>query len=163
MKYYRVAQILNTHGLKGDLKIKVITDFDRFYKGAKLYLKYRDSYIEVLINRVKDYKNGLLISFDKMDDINLVEKYKGSELFISEEDQEELSDGFYFHELVGKKLINQNGVLRGIVSEIEEVPQGYNLVFLEEGKKKRIPFIMDVFIKEVNESEIHFEEIEGLL
>ena len=30
MNYYRIGKILNTHGLKGDLKIMVVSDFERF-------------------------------------------------------------------------------------------------------------------------------------
>ena len=42
-----------------------------------------------------DYKNHFLVRFEGLNDINLVEKYKGSEVFISEDDQEELPDGEY--------------------------------------------------------------------
>ena len=42
MKYYKCGQILKTHGIKGDLKIKEETDFNRFSKGNTLYILYND-------------------------------------------------------------------------------------------------------------------------
>ena len=45
MNYYRIGKILNTHGLKGDLKIMVVSDFERFNVKDKVYLYYKDEYI----------------------------------------------------------------------------------------------------------------------
>ena len=34
---YLVGKIVGTHGIKGELKVKSDTSFDRFKKGSKLY------------------------------------------------------------------------------------------------------------------------------
>ena len=41
MQYFDVAKILTTHGLNGEVKVNVITDFpeDRFAEGMQLALK----------------------------------------------------------------------------------------------------------------------------
>lgn len=41
MEYYDVARILTTHGLNGEVKVNVITDFpeERFAKGMHLAIK----------------------------------------------------------------------------------------------------------------------------
>ena len=41
----RGYKILTTHGLKGDVKVQSFSDFDRIYKGAKLYIKHKNEYI----------------------------------------------------------------------------------------------------------------------
>ena len=40
MQYYQVGKIVNTHGIKGEVKVLASTDFkeSRFKPGAKLYL-----------------------------------------------------------------------------------------------------------------------------
>ena len=38
MNYYRCGKIMTTHGIKGELKIKVTSDFNRFFKGRIVYL-----------------------------------------------------------------------------------------------------------------------------
>ena len=70
MKYYRVGKILTTHGLKGDVKVQTFSDFDRFYKGSKLYIKHKNDYILVTVNKVSELAKGLLVSFDGLLDIH---------------------------------------------------------------------------------------------
>ena len=164
MDYFRVGVIKSTHGLKGEVRVKVITDFDRFYKGSRLFIYNNKDYIEVIVKDAKDYKDDdILVTFKGLEDINLIEKYKGMELYISEEDQGELDEGYYYDELIGKDVVNQDGVLRGKVVDIEEVPQGYILVVDVNSERKKIPFVQDVFIKDVNDNQIIINEIEGLL
>lgn len=163
MNYYRVGKILNTHGLQGDLKIMNTSDFDRFQKGKQLFILYKNDYLPVIVERKTDYKNHFLVRFEELNDINLVEKYKGSEVFISEDDQEELPDGeYYYRELIGLEVINDKADHKGICIGIREVPQGYLLeVEKPDGKKALIPFL-DVFIQKVTEQRIIVKEIEGL-
>ena len=98
MNYYRIGKILNTHGLKGDLKIMVVSDFERFNVKDKVYLYYKDEYIPLVVKKRTDYPPHILVRFEGLEDINLVEKYKGYELFISEDEQQPLDDGeYYFH------------------------------------------------------------------
>ena len=47
MDYLNVGQILNTHGLKGELKIRNISDFDRFLPGNTLYILHDNKYVMV--------------------------------------------------------------------------------------------------------------------
>lgn len=51
MNYYRIGKILNTHGLKGDLKIMVVSDFERFNVKDKVYLYYKDEYIPLVVKK----------------------------------------------------------------------------------------------------------------
>lgn len=163
MNYYKVATIQNTHGLKGELKIKVVTDFDRFFCDSKLYINYHDSYIPVVVKYSKEYKDGLLVAFKDLEDINLVEKYKTCDLVIAEVDQGELPEGLnYFHEIIGKNVYNQKGELKGECVEMQEGLQSY-LMCVNTGKKiVKIPFIRSVFIDHVDQSGIYINEIEGL-
>lgn len=163
MKYYRVGVIMNTHGLKGDLKVKVYSDFDRFIKGNRLFIYYKDEYIPVYVDSKQDYKENILVRFKDLADINLVEKYKGSTIYISEEDQGELEEGeYYFHELIGLEVINDRGDHRGVCTDVREVPQGYLLVVKKDnGKNALVPF-RDEFIQKVTDTRIIVKEIEGL-
>ncbi len=163
MNYYNVAKILNTHGLKGELKIKVVSDFDRFYEGSKLYINYKDNYIPVVVKYSKDYKEGLLVCFKDLEDINLVEKYKQSDLVIAEEDLEELPEGLnYFHEIIDKNVYNLDGELKGVCVEMQESLQSYLMCVKTDKKIVKVPFIRGVFIDRVDDSGIYIKEIEGL-
>lgn len=163
MNYYNVAKILNTHGLKGELKVKVVSDFDRFYEGSKLYINYKDNYIPVVVKYSKDYKEGLLVCFKDLEDINLVEKYKQSDLVIAEEDLEELPEGLnYFHEIIDKNVYNEAGELKGVCVEMQESLQSYLMCVKTDKKIVKVPFIRGVFIDHVDDKGIYIKEIEGL-
>ena len=162
MKYYRCGQILKTFGIKGELKIANLSDFDRFEKGKKVYILHNEEYILVTISKKRETNGYLYVAFENMEDINLVEKYHGDYIFISEEDREKLEDGkHYYDEIIGKKVVNQNGVLKGICEDILDLPTSRYLSINVNGKEKLVPMI-DEFIKEINDECIIVNEIEGL-
>ena len=78
-----VGKIVNTHGIKGELKVKASTDFieERFQKGATLYLEYQGQTIEMTVASHRFHKGHVLVTFENHRDINLVEKYKGCLLY----------------------------------------------------------------------------------
>jgi 16S rRNA processing protein RimM len=163
MNYYIVGKLLTTHGLKGELKLQVETDFDRFKEDSRLYIGHKGEYIEVFVKYAKDYQNGLLIVFKDLEDINLVEHFKGDYLYISEEDQGEAPEGMnYIHDIIGKKVYNQNGELKGTCVDMQEGSSSYMMIVSDNKKTYKIPFIRGVFINKVDDEGIHMNEIEGL-
>lgn len=162
MKYFKCGHIMTTHGIKGDLKVKSYSDFDRFYKGARLYILHGKDYVEVEVLKASSFGNYYLVRFVDLEDINLVEKYHSDDIYISELDRkDELDDGeFYYSDLIGKMVINESGEDRGIVEDIREMPHAKYLAVRYNEKIHLVPFI-DEFIKEVNEK-IVVKEIEGL-
>lgn len=164
MNYYKCGHIMTTHGLKGDLKIKNLSDFERFKKGNQLYILHNDEYIPVIVNNVSTYKGDtLLVSFKDLLDINLVEKYHSDDIYVSDTEREadELDGDYYYSDLVGKNVVNQNGDARGKVLEIKELPQCDYLVVQYNGKNSLVPFI-DEFVLDVTDNDIVINEIEGL-
>ena len=162
MEYFKCGTILKTHGIKGDLKIKPSTDFNRFFKGSHLYILFKDEYVGVEVENSKEFQNGLLVSFKGLLDINLVEKYHGCDIYVSDIDRAELESGFYYSEIIGLPCYNQNGVMVGKVINIIEYPHAKYLEIETEKKKSLVPFI-DEFIIDVKEDKIIINEIEGLL
>lgn len=163
MKYYKCGHIMTTHGLKGALKIKDLSDFDRFYKDSTLYILYKNEYIKVKVFNKTIFDNYYLVTFYDLLDINLVEKYKNCDIYVSELDRnDELDeDEYYNSDLLGKEIMNQNNEIKGKVIEIREYPACNYLVVNFNDKNILIPFNKQ-FIKEVNDKYIVIDEIEGL-
>ena len=162
MNYYKCGHIMTTHGLKGDLKIKPLTDFDRFYVGSRLFIMHKNQYVEVKVKKSVVYGNYYLVCFEGLEDINLVEKYHSDDIYVGELDRiNELEENeYYFSDLIGLEVVNQNNEPRGKVVEIRELPQSEYLLVDYNGKKVLIPFI-NQFIIDVNDK-IIVKEIEGL-
>ena len=162
MKYYKCGHVMTTRGIKGELKIKSYSDFDRFSVGKKIYILHNDEYIEENIIKSSFNSGYYYIVLSGKEDINLVEKYHSDDIYVSEMEREELDEGeYYYSELVGKKVINQNGEDRGIVMEIREYPKSDYLAIKYNGKICLVPFINE-FINDVTEDKIIVNEIEGL-
>ena len=88
MEKLKIGKIVGTHALKGELKIRSFSDFNdqRFVVGHKLYLnEIVDPFI---IKTVRVHKGNYLISFEGLQDINLVEKYVGYNVYGLKEDVE---------------------------------------------------------------------------
>lgn len=163
MKYYKVGIISKMHGLKGEVKIQSATDFDRFNVGATLYVSDNDQ-MEKLIIKTSRFTNGTyFISFEGLNDINLVEKYHSKTLFISDLDRNDLEDdSFYYSELIGLKVYNEENKYKGIISEILEVPQGYIIVIVTDEQKRCLVPFRNEFIGEIDKEKLIVKEIEGL-
>lgn len=164
MEYYLVGEIINTHGIKGELKIQSETDFDRFAVGNVLYIQRDKQYIEVKVASHRVHKSYDLVSFVGYQDINLVEIFKGCKIWIDNSVLDELPDDeYYFHELMNKKVYNQKNEYIGIVVEIRDLPQGEIIEIARENKKNGLVPFNKEFIIDVTSDSIIINEIEGLL
>jgi len=163
MEYILIGRIVNTFGIKGELKVKVFTDFpeERFKKGTTVYLG-KDK-LPFVCNAYKIHKGFMIISFKDNEDINLVEKYKTYDIYKSSDDIKPLKDNYYFRDLIDLDVfVNDNKI--GIVTNMEEGVRCNYLRVKTQEKEVLVPYI-DEFIEEVNlkEKYIKVKAIEGLL
>ncbi|MDN7144396.1 ribosome maturation factor RimM [Liquorilactobacillus mali] len=167
MSFYEVGQIINTHGIHGEVKVKIITDFpdERFKKGKMLYLLLPDRELVLKIIAVRKVKQFYLLTFENYQDINLVEKFKGFKLAVKEEQQKKLADNnFYHHEIIGLKVFDEENNEIGEVSEVMSL--GANDVWSVKrvGKKDLLlPAIHDVIKKvDIANGSIIVDVLDGL-
>lgn len=168
-EFFEVGKIVNTHGLKGEVKVVRITDFDeRFKVGNTLYLfsPNQSEPLTLTIESHRKHKQFDMLKFKGYHSINDVEKYKQSMLKISKVDQHSLEDGsYYYHEIIGCEVKTTTGEELGEISEI--LAPGANDVWVIKEKNKKdilIPYI-DQIVKEINIAEkyVVIELMEGLL
>ncbi len=171
-KYYTVGKLVNTHGIRGDVKVLPQTDFadQRFARGSKLLLvnDTETEAREVTVLSAREQKGLFYIKFSGMDNINDVEKYKGWDLKVSEQEQEELEDGqYYYHEIIGCKVILESQEEFGVITEI--LSPGANDVWVverpkEAGKPVLLPVIDEVVLHVDKESKVvTVRLLEGLI
>ena len=72
----KVGKIVNTFGIKGELKVKAMTDFpdERFAKGAHVFLQYHGETLSFEIDSHRVHKGFDMISFVDMRDINHIRR-----------------------------------------------------------------------------------------
>ena len=86
MKYVNIGQVVNTHGLKGE--VRLLSDFE--YKdlilkpGSKVYIGKKKE--ELVIKTYRRHKEYDMLTFEGLTDINDVIIYKGEKAFINRDD-----------------------------------------------------------------------------
>ncbi|MDR3190062.1 MAG: ribosome maturation factor RimM [Lactobacillaceae bacterium] len=148
MALYKVGSIVNTHGIRGEVRVISSTDFpeERFVKGNELVIDGKLP-VKVKIATVRPHKQFILLSFVDLQNINLVEQYKGRDLMVAEEDLQALDeDEYYFHDMVGLKVINNaDGAEIGTVKEILQLPANDVWVVAVKGQDDLyLPFTQQV-------------------
>ncbi|MGM9941939.1 MAG: ribosome maturation factor RimM [Bulleidia sp.] len=167
-KYIRIGKMINTHGIKGEIKIWSYSDFDdeRYVKGNTVYMKVNGEMMPLTVKSYRVHKGFPLVSFEELKDINAVEKYKECELYITDDMRDALEEGYYYDELEGLDAFDQNGNRLGITIGIEETNGAQDNLRIEtgDGKSFLVPYI-DEFILEVDldENRIVIAMQEGLL
>ncbi|TCM98925.1 16S rRNA processing protein RimM [Paenibacillus sp. BK033] len=169
-KYYNVGKLVNTHGLRGEVKVLPQTDFaeTRFASGSKLSLQHPDSgqKLEVEVTGAREHKGMFILKLKGFYDINEAEKYKGWTLKIAEEELDQLEDGeYYYHEIMGCRVLTEDGEELGTISEI--LRPGANDVWVVDMPKKKqllLPVIDDVLLKvDVANKTVTVRLLEGLI
>ena len=169
-RWFNVGKIVNTHGIKGEVRVISKTDFaeERYKPGNTLYLFMdgRNEPVEVTVNTHRLHKQFHLLQFKERQNLNEVEELKNAIIKVPEEELGELNEGeFYFHEIIGCEVFTEEGELIGKVKEI--LTPGANDVWVigRKGKKDAlIPYIESVVKHiDVSEKKIEIELMEGLI
>ncbi len=78
--FYKVGKIVNTQGLRGEVRVISTTDFaeERYKKGTELAIFKDGEFLTfVTVASHRRHKNFDLLTFEGMNRIEDVEKYKG--------------------------------------------------------------------------------------
>ena len=165
----KVGKIVNTHSLKGEVKVISSTDFEeeRFKKGSKLLITRGNQLIrEVVVQSYRNHKNFLLVKFEGIDSVEEAEKLKNLQIKIDSDEVGELEENeFYFHQIIGCEVFDEND--RNLGEIIDILTPGANDVWVikgEEGKEILIPYIEDV-VKQIDiiNKKVNIEVMEGLI
>lgn len=106
-----------------------------------------------------------MVVFTGLEDINLVEKYKGLDLVVSEDEQQGLEkDEYYYREIIGLTVETIEGETLGTIKEI--MSPGANDVWVVNRKGQDdllLPVIDDVIKKvDLKNQKVTIELMEGL-
>jgi 16S rRNA processing protein RimM len=148
-EYLKIGSIISTHALKGEVKVYPTTEDVRRYDDLdRVYIDGRFGKECLRVERVRYFKNLVIVKFCDLDRIEDVERLKGAELLIPREDAIELEEGEYFiPDLLGLKVTTDDGRELGVIRDVIET--GANNVYDvrgEEGKGILIPAIPDCIL-----------------
>lgn len=165
-----VGKIVNTHGIRGEVKVWPQTDFPdvRFKPGSRLLLVHPETGASqtVEVSASREQKSLFVLKLKGFDDINKSESFKGWELKVSEAERAPLAEGeYYVRDIVGCRVMTDEGEELGTVTDT--LSPGANdvwVVRMAKGKELLLPVIDDVVLS-VNLAErvVTVRLMEGLL
>ena len=156
MKFINIGKIVNTHGIKGELRI--LSDFkykDKvFKKDFKFYIGKDKE--ELIVNSYRHHKIFDMVTFNDLNDINLVLKYKGKEVYINEEDLD-LDGEIYIDNLIGYKVLVGDKDI-GVVTDVMHM-KANDILRVND---ILIPYVKEFIIK-IEDNTIYVKDVGGLI
>lgn len=167
MRFLKIGQIVNVHGIKGEVKVYPYTD-DIVSLSKKKYV-YLDESIEskININLCRIQKNMLLVKFEKIDTVEEAEKLRNKYIYVLKEELDSLEeDNYYVDDLISMQVVDiKNNKAIGTITYVFNT--GANDIYevlLEDGKKTYLPAIKQVVKKvDVDEKKMYVELMKGLI
>lgn len=160
MEYFYIGKLVNTHALKGE--VRILSNFRHkdkvFISGFKLYIgKDKKEYI---VESYRKHKNFDMVLFKGYYDINLVEHLKGSLVYINKEDLKLDKNTYLAVDLIGYNVIINDKRI-GVINDVLDTNANEVLVL---DNKILIPYVKE-FIINVNKEkkEVYVKNMKGLL
>ncbi len=152
LEYLIVGQLVNTHGVKGELKATAQTDDPQRFKQLKwVYIDKNGSLEKHNISGVKFFKQFVIIKFEGIDSIEEAEKLKGFYIKVDRANAVKLpKNSFFITDIIGLKVYDENNQLLGELRDV--IQTGSNDVYVvrdSDSKEILIPALKSV-VKEIS-------------
>lgn len=160
MEYLCIGKLVNTHGIKGE--VRIISNFRHknkiFIKGFKFYIGKEKKEYELETYRV--HKKFDMVVFKDNYDINLVECLKGSLVYVNKNEIKQDSGEILAINLIGYDLLIEDKSI-GIVEDV--IDNGATEILVTEDNIM-IPYV-ESFIKNIDKEKriIEINNIKGLI
>ncbi|ATD54947.1 ribosome maturation factor RimM [Clostridium chauvoei] len=139
----RVGKIVNTHGLKGEMKVIPLTDDPKRYNDLESVLINGE---ERKILGCKFQKDRVIVKIEGINTIEEAEKYKNKYMEIYREDAVELEEDCYFiADLIGCTVIDTEGKNLGKIYDVLQTKNN-DVYWIREPKELLIPVLLDIVI-----------------
>lgn len=158
-QYLEAGRIVNTHGVRGEVKIEpwadeaaFLTRFKRFYMDGKV----------VAVRSCRVHKSLVIAALDGVDDINAAMALKGRVIFIDRDDAHLPNGTVFRQDILGARVVDESGRELGVLADVLDEPASSVLVVRGE-REILIPDVPAfVLKKDADECVVTVRLIEGM-
>lgn len=166
MEYRTIGYVAGTHGIKGEILVKIQTDFveERFAAGKQVLLEKAGTMHPYTIAGARPHKGMLLVKLQEVQNLSEVEGWRSCRLCVGEDQLHALDeDEIYYHDLMHMKVEDMNH--RDLGEVVEIIESGAHVIIRVSGEKEILIPYVKAFIKKVNLQDhvLTVELIEGML
>lgn len=160
-EYLEAGKIVNTHGIRGEVKIMPYTDvpellceFDRLFLNKQ----------EIFIERARVAKGMVIAKFEGVDTPEQAEKLRNKILYMHRDDLELDDDTYFIQDLIGIEVKDvEIGVIYGKIVDVMQT--GANDVYVIKGSDREylVPAIADVVVStDIDNNIMTIKVLDGL-
>lgn len=161
MKYIYIGNIVNTHGIKGE--VRILSNFkykdNIFKKNFKIYIGNKKE--EQIINTYRVHKMFDMITLKDFNNINDVLKFKGMKVYINKEDLN--IDGYFDEEIIGLSAYVDSKYIGKVTEIMKNI--NYDILVIKDNQIKNLVPNLPEFIEKIDleNNKIMIKNIEGLI
>ncbi len=165
MDYFSIGKIVNTHGIRGEVKVyPYVDDLGEIERLEKVFVEKKGELIPKKILGCRLHKGMALLSLEGIKDMTAAEGLKGCILKISRDMAEPCGEDEYFiKDLYGMEVVTDEGEVLGELSDV--LFTGANDVYVVKTKEKDIliPAVKQCILKvDISEKKMTVKLLEGL-
>lgn len=162
MDLLEVGKIVNTHGLRGEVKVVSWTDTPDVFEDLE-YVYCGEQ--KLTVQNVKYQKNNLIVKFKEIPSIDDAEKYKNKVLTAERSMLGELPDGvYYIADLIGLDVYDDEGNHVGVLADVFNTGSNDIYEVKRDGKKPLLLPVIDEVVLDISldDKKITVHIMEGL-
>ena len=136
------GRIVNTHGVRGEVKIEVWLDSPQFFKSFKRLVLASGEELKMIEARA--HKGFVIARFEGLEDVNAAMRLKGKTVSVRREDANLPDGAFFLQDIIGARVVDELGNEIGKLAEIMETPASN--VYVVRGEKEHLIPAVPAFI-----------------
>jgi 16S rRNA processing protein RimM len=153
---FELGKITKTHGLKGEVVLWLDVDFPEDYDELEsLFLEIKGELVPFFIESYRPSGNRAIVQFEDIDTFEKAEELVNLQAYLSIEELPELEDDqFYYHEIIGFKVVDKNLGELGTVQTVHSMQAQDLLVMDYKSREVLIPVIPEIVLEADKEAKI---------
>lgn len=162
---FNIGKIVNTHGIKGEVKIYPYTDdIEKFADFDYLYIEGFGK-VKYKLQSARAHKGMVLVKFSEYNDINQIAAFINKNVYIERQDAPDDGEGHYIVDLIGCEIYDESGEKLGVLKDVlQNSAQDLYEINRVQGGVFLLP-VVDEFVKKIDikNKKIIVHLIEGML
>jgi 16S rRNA processing protein RimM len=154
----KIGLIGQTHALKGAFKIRAVDDPNQILKLMRVYVATRGWF---QVKKLELHDTTPIMQLIGISSLELATKLIGLEIYAHQDELPLEEDVFYYHDLVGSKVIDQNKLEIGTVKNVLDTGI-QDLLVIEKGGKEYLVPVQAPYVRVLRKL-IEIEVFPGLL
>lgn len=153
MEYIKIGQIVNTHGLDGQIKLNMYTENLDDIKKYNIYLEKGKVFEKLNVLEIKKHKNQIILKIENIDNFEKAESLKNKYVYIKDSEMREKNvlnkNEYFIKDLIGLEVVDEDLNKVGILKDVLELYTDVYVIERENKKDLLVPAIKQ-YVKEIN-------------